>query len=221
MAYTPPAGDLIQFEIGGAYTPAAGDDLSLRIGEGVCNPEPASFGFGVSVSDGAVFQGPIPGGLGLQVAVSGVLVHKTRIALVDSLGLGVQVAAVPVTFTPVFSVEPHGLGLVAGISSGAVFSGAIPENFTVQVGIEPVCVDQIHVARGRDLAFTVGISASVLSLKPDYELPTGVVGGMGFRFRKAQEKQAETAIRFERSAENNRKIEAGWLKPALVFINVF
>ena len=216
MAYTPPLGNEVDFTIGGAYTPPSGDDLALRIGEGVYNPEPGAIEIRVSVSEGAVFEGAIPGSVEVRVALSTVTVQKTRVAEVDSLALGIVLDPVSITFTPVFTVSPDGVMLSLGLSPGLVFQGAIPAGLGVQIGLAPVPVEQIHVARGVDMSFVLALDSPVVRLKPEYELPVSVTGGMGIRFRNAPEKQAETAIRFERSTENRREIDAGWNPPGAV-----
>jgi hypothetical protein len=213
MAYTPPLGNGVDVEIGGAYTPPSGGNIALRIGEGVYNAEPGALEIGVAVSESSVFEGVIPAGLGVRVGVESVWVHKTRVAEAEGLAWGVVLAPVSVTFTPVFTASPDGLLLTVGLSAGEVFEGAIPDVFGVRIGLSSVDVEQIHVARGVDMAFVLALAEPVIRLKPEYELPVSVTGGMGIRFRKAPEKQAETAIRFEKSTENNRAIDTGWNAP--------
>ena len=216
MPYSPPSGDESLFNIMGIYTPPAGNGVDFQFGSVATPALPDPLEIGVSVSQGCVFEGSMPSDLGFQVALSEVDVQKAWVAMPCDLSLGVHLDPVPVTITLVVDAVPDGIGLVLGLSSGEVFSGAIPENFQVCVGVLDVPVEQIYVARGVDLELVVGMSSPVLQLKPDYELPVGVSGGMGIRFGKALEAQVEAIIPFEGAAPCDRKVGVEWRAPAYV-----
>ena len=174
MAYTPPNGDAVDFNLTGAYSPPGGDDIGFEVGLTALSVEPNGLTFLVSVS------------------------------------------TVSVVITLPLEVTPDSLGLVIGVGDGCVFEGIIAEGLSFAIGVEPVSVSQIYVAKAQDLAFSMVLSAAGVSLKPDYELPASVIGGMRFRFRGASDTQVERRSGFEASSENLVKAIAPWETPERV-----
>lgn len=190
MAYDPPSGSAVNFDLSGPYTPPDGGHIDLDLGSGV-NVSPDELVILIEPESCLVTIGEpvniLPDELQILMDMEQAEVTVSHYLFPDELGL---------------VIEPEG-----------AICGVLPDELGIDLSFYQVQISQTHMILPDEFVISVESPGSEVIPLPEYARPSKLsTGGLSLKFSKAADAQPLIRAKFGAMEEQSRKEMVSWAK---------